>query len=240
MNIIMVFKEGCQLSIVSFMHLIIYIVKALYENKYCIGVFLDLKKAFGVCSFDTLIMKLEKMGVRGTSLEWFKSNLSNRKPFVDVNGNFSSDLDILTCILQGSILGPILFLCYINILFTISRALPLMFAEDTLRLESDNHLPNLINSQNEDINRMAIWFKANKLAVNKSQKSKLFLEPKVKVWEIFHHLLLMKLNHTNHMPLLSSVSDPDSDPGGSGFKSSVCILQLKLSFFKQWKAVPIR
>ena len=129
-------------------------------------------------------MKLEKMGVRGTALEWFKSYLSNRKQFVDIDGNFSSELDIITCILQGSILGPILFLCYINDLFSVSTALTLMFADDTLGLKSDHDLTNLINSLNSDINKMAVWFKANKLAVNKSKTKYIIFEQKVKDLEI--------------------------------------------------------
>jgi hypothetical protein len=173
----------------NLIHAFNYIGKALNKNKYCIGVFFDLKKAFDVCSFDILIMKLEKMGVRGTALEWFKSYLSNRKQFVDINGNFSTELDILTCILQGSILGPILFLCYINDLFTVSRALTLMFADDTLGLKSDKDLTNLINTLNEDIPYIE-WpygLRLTNLLLIKLKQSTLFLEQKVKDWEIFHH-----------------------------------------------------
>ena len=68
-----------------------YIGQAFNENKYCIGVFFDLKKAFDVCSHEILLMKLERMGIRGTALEWFKSYLSERTQFVDINGNHSSE-----------------------------------------------------------------------------------------------------------------------------------------------------
>ena len=114
-------------------------------------------------------MKLEKIGIKGKALDWFKSYLTNRTQYVDIDGSFSSEMDILTCILQGSILGPILFLICINDLFTVSRSLTLMFADDTFGLKSDNDLMTLIDSINTDINMMAIWFKANKLAVNKSK-----------------------------------------------------------------------
>jgi len=146
-----------------------YIGTAINENKFCLGVFFDLKKAFDVCSYRVLIMKLEKIGIKGKALDWFKSYLTNRTQFVDIDGCFSSEMDILTCILQGSILGPILFLIYINDLFTVSQSLTLMFADDTFGLKSGNDLMTLIDSINTDINRMAIWFKANKLAVNKSK-----------------------------------------------------------------------
>jgi len=67
-----------------------FIGNALNNNEFCVGVFFDLKKAFDVCSYDILIMKLEKMGIVGTELEWFKSYLTNRMQFVDVKGKFSS------------------------------------------------------------------------------------------------------------------------------------------------------
>ena len=59
------------------------------ENNYCIGEFFDLKKAFDVCSHDILLMKLNKMGVNGVALEWFRSYLSDRQQCVDINGNLS-------------------------------------------------------------------------------------------------------------------------------------------------------
>jgi len=153
----------------NLIHALNFIGNSLNDNKFCVGVFFDLKKAFDVCSYDILIMKLEKMGVKGIALNWFKSYLNNRTQFVDISGNHSSEQNILTCILQGSILGPLLFLCYINDLFHVSKALTLMFADDTFGLKSDTDIFNLINLINIDINKMAIWFKANKLTVNKTK-----------------------------------------------------------------------
>ena len=114
-------------------------------------------------------MKLEKMGIGGIELDWFRSYLSDRMQFVDINGKYSTKKKIKTCNLQGSILGPILFLIYINDLYLVSKTLTLMFADDTFALKSGPDLRNLINDLNSDINRMAIWFKANKLAVNKNK-----------------------------------------------------------------------
>jgi len=148
-----------------------FIGNSINDGKYCLGVFFDLKKAFDVCSKDVLLMKLEKIGIKGVALEWFKSYLSERTQFVDISGNFSTEKDISTCILQGSILGPILFLIYINDLHLVSKSLTLMFADDTFGLKADNDIDRLINDMNKDINMMAIWFKANKLAVNKSKTS---------------------------------------------------------------------
>jgi hypothetical protein len=164
----------------SLIHAFNFIGNALNENKFCIGIFFDLKKAFDVCSLDILLKKLKKIGINGTVYEWFKSYLSNRKQFTDINGNFSSERLILTCILQGSILGPILFLIYINDLHLVSPALTLMFADDTLGLKSNSDLTTLINEINVDIKRMALRFKANKLAVNKGKTKYIIFKTKNK------------------------------------------------------------
>ncbi len=91
-----------------------FIVNALNRGNYCIGVFLDLRKAFDSYSHDILLKKLEKLGIRGTVLSWFESYLKNRMQTVDINGSLSPTLEILFGVLQGSNLGPLLFLCYIN------------------------------------------------------------------------------------------------------------------------------
>ena len=131
--------------------------------------FFDLKKAFDVCSHEILLMKLEGMGIRGAALEWFRSYLSDRTQFVDIQGAHSSEKKIKISILQGSILGPILFLCYINDLYLVTDLFTLMFADDTFSSKSDNDINRLIESVNVEVNKMAIWFRANKLAVNKSK-----------------------------------------------------------------------
>jgi hypothetical protein len=125
-------------------------------------------------------MKLSKIGITGIALDWFVSYLSNRTQFVDIAGNHSLEKYILTCILQGSMLGPILFLIYINDLYLVSRSLTLMFADDTFTLKSDTNLEKLISEINRDINKMAVWFKANKLAVNKSKTKYIIFHTKSK------------------------------------------------------------
>ena len=164
----------------SLIHAVNHIGKAFNENKFCVGVFFDLKKAFDVCSHDILLMKLEKMGIVGTALNWFRSYLKDRTQIVDINGSFSNERQIKISILQGSILGPILFLCYINDLFSVTNLLTLMFADDTFGLKSDSDIVNLIDSVNIEIKKMAVWFKANKLAVNISKTSTSSSAQKVK------------------------------------------------------------
>ena len=107
----------------------------------------------------------------GTPLNWFKSYLSDRKQCVEVNGKISNEKNISISVLQGSILGPILFLCYINDLPGSTLLYTLLFADDTACLAAGNNLPELINYINTELNKMAVWFCANKMAVN-AEKTK--------------------------------------------------------------------
>ena len=95
-------------------HFTNFISNSFNEKKHSLAIFCDLKKAFDSCSHEILLSKLEKLGVRDSSLLWFKSYLSDRHQFVSVNGNNSVLLKVLLGVPQGSILGPLLFLVYIN------------------------------------------------------------------------------------------------------------------------------
>ena len=169
----------------NLIHAVNFIENAFNDNKYCIGVFFDLKKAFDVCSHDILLMKLKKMGVKGTALNWFKSYLSDRSQYVDINGHKSKFKKIKISILQGSILGPILFLIYINDLHLACDLFTVMFADDTFSLKSDKNLTQLSAFINIELNKMAIWFRANKLAVNKTKTKFIIFRSKGKKFENF-------------------------------------------------------
>jgi len=97
----------------NLVHVVNYISQALNEGDFCIGIFLDLKKAFDTVDHKILLTKLEYYGVTGLELDWFKSYLSNRSQVVDINGH-SPPQEIDISVLQGSILGPILFNIFIN------------------------------------------------------------------------------------------------------------------------------
>ena len=164
----------------NLIQLINYISKSLNEGDYCIGVFLDLRKAFDVCSHEVLLGKLKHLGLSNGALKWFKSYLSDRIQQVDIEGNLSDSQQINISVLQGSILGPILFLCYINDLPSASALNTGLFADDTQGLARGKNLPQLIDYVNAELKKWAAWFRANKLAVNASKTKYIIFHTKGK------------------------------------------------------------
>jgi hypothetical protein len=150
-----------------------------YQKKHVVGVFLDLRKAFDDVPHSTLLKKLEKMGIIDTELAWFASYLKNRKQTVDLNGCISSELIIDISVIQGSILGPILFLCFINDLYNCTNLFTLLFADDTAGLKSGSDLNELIREVNFEIKKIAKWFRANKMAVNVGKTKYIIFKTKV-------------------------------------------------------------
>ena len=111
--------------------------------------------------------KLEHDGIRGVTNEWFSSYLKNRKQFVSI-GNVSSTIkELLTGVPQGSVLGPLLFLLYINDLHNSVRyAKTYHFADDTSVILSSTSLEILSKRINKDLFNLSNWLKANKLSLN--------------------------------------------------------------------------
>ncbi len=140
------------------------------NGKYGCGVFIDLKKAFDTVNHDILLTKLEHYGIRNNILNWFKSYLSDRKQYVFFNGVSSEVLNISCGVPQGSVLGPLLFLLYINDLPNISSKLQFfLFADDTnLYYESDD-LIELEKTMNKELKLLSLWLNVNRLALNISK-----------------------------------------------------------------------
>ena len=117
---------------------------ALDNGKFACGIFIDLQKAFDTVDHAILLKKLEHYGIRGIGNSWFKSYLGNRSQFVSISGFDSMLKSIIHGVPQGSVLGPLLFLLYINDLHdAIKYSMVHHFADDTNLLLFDNSLKSL-------------------------------------------------------------------------------------------------
>ena len=137
------------------------------KKKSTIAIFLDLSKAFDTINHNILLHKLNFYGIRGTVLQWLSSYLSNRKQYVDYLNN-KSELRPVTCgIPQGSILGPLLFLIYVNDLpDSLTSSKGILFADDTTLCQSSKNIEELYTSMNSELKILTDWFRANKLSLN--------------------------------------------------------------------------
>ena len=154
------------------------IKKTIENKKFGCGVFIDLKKAFDTVNHDILLQKLEHYGIREEALSWFESYLTNRKQYVHLNG-INSKTNKITCgVPQGSVLGPLLFLLYINDLPNISEKLKFyLFADDTnIYLESDK-LHILEKTMNKELEKLHEWLCINRLSLNISKTNFVIFHP---------------------------------------------------------------
>ena len=135
---------------------------------FTLDIFINLSKAFGTVDHSILIKKLKLYEVKGNNLRWFESCLSNRKQYISYNGNKCTTFESITYgVPQGSIVGPLLFLVYVNDLPNATNILdPIMFADDKNLFYSHHDIKTLFSTVNEELEKLAGWFTGNRLSMS--------------------------------------------------------------------------
>ena len=164
---------------------------SLNKNEFNLNLYLDLKKAFDTVSHQILIKKLEYYGVRGLPLSLFESFLSERSQYVKIGKEISSLRQNTIGIPQGSNLGPVLFLIYVNdICGSTATVDPILFADDTTLINSNSDYDALITEMNSDLTSIKKWTLANRLTVNVQKTNAIVFSNKLKPDNTENRLLL--------------------------------------------------
>ena len=214
-------------------HAIVHLVDQIYESfendNYTIGVFIDLSKAFDTVDHSILLKKLEMYGVNTTNLTWFASYLNCRKQYVKIAESADTFKKDIKCgVPQGPILGPLLFLLYVNDLPNSSNVLvPIMFADDTNFFFEHSNINTLFKTVNHELIKIKEWFSANKLSLNVGKTKFLLFHKSGKKYSIPSHLPTLKINNhdierVNTMKFLGVLSDDNLS-----WKEHIKILKIK-------------
>ena len=167
---------------------------ALDKNMYTCGVFIDLEKAFDKVNHQILISKLYHYGIRGIANKWLSSYLSGHYQSVKLNGIISSKMNVSCGVPQGSTLGPLLFLVYVNDMnLAVKSSVIHHFADDTNLLYSDKSLKKIKTSVEKDLANLYDWLSANRLSLNARKTKFIIFKPSREKIDL---RITLKLHHT--------------------------------------------
>ena len=143
------------------------VINSIDKGKYFMGLFLDFSKAFDTVDHEILLDKLDKYGIRGVCKNWITSYLSNRSQYVSFNSRNSTSSKIICGVPQGSIMGALLFILYVNDIVNVSNVLfPILFADDTNVFIDGHNLSDMCDIMNSEMGKLIIWLNINKLSLN--------------------------------------------------------------------------
>ena len=146
------------------------IYRAMNTGEITIAVFIDLRKAFDTVNHNILNSKLHKYGIRNANLTWIKNYLTNREQQTLVNGSKSGSLPVTCGVPQGSVLGPLLFLVYVNNMSNVlSHANYCLYADDTVLYVSGQDTGDMVEILQQDLERYSNWCVENHLTLNVSK-----------------------------------------------------------------------
>lgn len=174
------------------------IVDNVDNRKPTVGVYLDFTKAFDLVDLNFLLYKLEMTGVRGISLSWFRSFLFGRKQKVKIKNCYSETLEVNFGVPQGGVLGPILFVTFLNDLLSLSfNSSIYAFADDTSIICSENSYSILQFKLKQDLEKISNWIVNNRLLINtKKSNAVIFSYKPATVQKVKENLLFKCHSHS--------------------------------------------
>ena len=183
--------------------------KCLDDGNVAVGVFIDLQKAFDTVDHKILCHKLNHYGIRGIANQWFSSYFSFRQQFVSIGNTKSTPCYISHGVPQGSVLGPLLFLLYINDLHSCLKFSEVtLFADDTNLIQIGRSLESLSLTMTYDLSCLSIWLNANKIALNATKTELIVFRSRFKlIGEINIVFNGIKLNPSSSLKYLGVLFD---------------------------------
>ena len=151
-----------------------------------------------------LFAKIQHYGIRGKASHWFRSYFSNRQQFVQYNGACSQKKFMECGVPQGSILGPLLFLLYVNDICNVSSVFHfVLFSDDTNLFYANKDLSSLSEHVNQELHKLSVWFSCNKLSINLKKTHFMIFRPRQKQCNVELDILL---NNYKLIELIKEIS----------------------------------